>query len=712
MTRARLSWISMSAAALAVGVGGMIATAQQQKASSSEAPEALMGAALHQEEVEGNLEAAIATYKKVIADPHASRALAARALLQVGKCYEKLGNSEARQAYERVVREFAEQTDLAVQARARLSALTQPAGGATSSGLTVRRVWASPGGPRPAAVSPDGRFLAYADSESGVHLLDLAKGVTRPLLRGASDVVWGASQSLKISPDGRQLAYVSPTGCELRLVALGPGPSVAEPDVLYPCGDQFVQLDDWSRDGKQILARTFPVFSNSGYSEKPVEMISIAVSGRAVRLLKRADREFGSARFSPDGRYIAYDVPTREDPHERDIFLLATDGSGEQPLVESPGTDRVLDWAPDGAGLLFASDRTASLSAYLVRVVDGRPERPPVLIKRNIEGMVPLGFTRSGTYFYRLDFSDSNVYIATVDPATGRLLSAPIPANPRSGGKNLASDWSPDGQHLAFISRRGPITSEVEGEPMAISILSLASGRVRELRPKLTYWPTDSRLRWSPDGRSLLTIASDDREENWGLYRIDTDSGAVVPVLVAWVAFNFGWAADGKAVVYGTMRDASGRQSIRLRDLATGADRELYGPVPPSFHITNFDASPDGRSLAFGVGPARPGAEVLYVMPVSGGSPRELLRVDASSETSARIRDVTWTPDGRHLLFNRLGTGWRISVEGGAPQRLDFALTAGRLHPDGRRIAFTSGSGRRSEIWVMENFLPPLKAGR
>jgi Tol biopolymer transport system component len=558
-------------------------------------------------------------------------------------------------------------------------------------------------------VSPDGRSLAYVDS-GDVHLLDLAKGVTRPLIRGARP---GGTGSLKISPDGRQVAYVSPTGCEVRLVSLGSGPSVLEPDVLYPCGDRFVWLDDWSPDGKQILARTLPAFSNSGYSEKPEEMISIAVSGQAVRLLKRADRAFGAARFSRDGRYIAYDVPTREDPRERDIFLLATDGSGEQPLVESPGTDRVLDWAPDGAGLLFASDRTASLSAYLVRVVDGRPEGPPVLIKQNIEGMVPLGFTRSGSYFYRLDFNSNNVSVATVEPVTSRLLSAPTPANPRSGGVNTAPDWSPDGQHLAFISRPGPITSEVEGEPMLISILSLASGRVRELRPKLTHWPLDNRLRWSPDGGSLLTIASDDREENWGLYRIDTDSGAVAPVLGGWVGFDFDWAADGKAVVYGT-EDASGRQSIRLRDLATGADRELYGPVPPSSY-NNRVVSPDGRWLAVSVGPSgawNSGGEALYLVPVSGGSPRELLRVDASSETTARIRNVTWTPDGRHLLFNRLGTGWRISVEGGAPERLDFALTAGRLSPDGRRIAVGSGSGRRSEIWVMENFLPPIKTAR
>ena len=31
------------------------------------------------------------------------------------------------------------------------------------------------------------------------------------------------------------------------------------------------------------------------------------------------------------------------------------------------------------------------------------------------------------------------------------------------------------------------------------------------------------------------------------------------------------------------------------------------------------------------------------------------------------------------------------------------------VHPDGRRIAFTAGTPVRSEVWVMENFLPALK---
>jgi len=33
------------------------------------------------------------------------------------------------------------------------------------------------------------------------------------------------------------------------------------------------------------------------------------------------------------------------------------------------------------------------------------------------------------------------------------------------------------------------------------------------------------------------------------------------------------------------------------------------------------------------------------------------------------------------------------------------------IHPDGRQIAFTAGEVKE-EVWVMENFLPALKAAK
>src|SRR5260221_14505159 len=89
-------------------------------AAAQKTPESMLGAALHQEEVQGDLKGAIAAYQKVVSTSGVSRKTAAEALVHMGQCYEKLGDVESRKAYERVVREYAEQKEAAALARARL----------------------------------------------------------------------------------------------------------------------------------------------------------------------------------------------------------------------------------------------------------------------------------------------------------------------------------------------------------------------------------------------------------------------------------------------------------------------------------------------------------------------------------------------------------------------------------------------------------------
>ena len=110
--KARIS-ILITVTMLALAVGVVIAQSGND----------LFQQALVKERTEGNMAAAIALYQTIVEKHASDRALVARALVQMGQCYEKLGRNEALKAYERVVFEFGDQTESATTARARLAIL-------------------------------------------------------------------------------------------------------------------------------------------------------------------------------------------------------------------------------------------------------------------------------------------------------------------------------------------------------------------------------------------------------------------------------------------------------------------------------------------------------------------------------------------------------------------------------------------------------------
>ena len=79
--------------------------------------------AVTQEQAAGNLPEAIKLYQQVAKDYASNRPLAAKALIQAARCYEKLGEDKATKLYEQVARDFADQTESANTARTRLAAL-------------------------------------------------------------------------------------------------------------------------------------------------------------------------------------------------------------------------------------------------------------------------------------------------------------------------------------------------------------------------------------------------------------------------------------------------------------------------------------------------------------------------------------------------------------------------------------------------------------
>lgn len=71
-------------------------------------------------ETKGDYPAAIRLFREIATG--SDRSLAARALLYLALCYEKLDKEEARKTYERIVQEFADQREAVTEAQAKLSA--------------------------------------------------------------------------------------------------------------------------------------------------------------------------------------------------------------------------------------------------------------------------------------------------------------------------------------------------------------------------------------------------------------------------------------------------------------------------------------------------------------------------------------------------------------------------------------------------------------
>ena len=92
-------------------------------ASMQQSADQLYQSGIYKEDVEGNLEEAIAAYQEVIEKFPADGPVAAKAWLHIGLCYEKLGNREAQKAYERLIQDYPTQKQEVAMARERLAQL-------------------------------------------------------------------------------------------------------------------------------------------------------------------------------------------------------------------------------------------------------------------------------------------------------------------------------------------------------------------------------------------------------------------------------------------------------------------------------------------------------------------------------------------------------------------------------------------------------------
>jgi Tol biopolymer transport system component len=339
---------------------------------------------------------------------------------------------------------------------------------------------------------------------------------------------------------------------------------------------------------------------------------------------------------------------------------------------------------------------------------NGRGLGPARLVKKDMGWIRPLGFTRDGSFYYGIGRDQSDVYTAELDLEFGRTLRQPAPAVQQFMGTNQSPAWSPDGRYLAYISKRSPVARST-----LLCIRSEDTGEVRELSPPLTYFRG---LRWSPDGRSILTIGAD-FEDRRGAFLIDVQTGKLIAdVIRPALPYPPDWAAAGTAVVYAEKDVEKKRSQIVWRDLKTGEEKRI-GPMTQGSILNRVQLSPDGIQVAAQNWKLKEKAPDLVVLSVDGGPLRTLVTIEAP----AGISDLAWTRDGKQVLFfksvgDRESELWVVPAEDGEPRSL--GLRAGYIeqlsvHPDGKHIVFAESSrDDEPQVWVMEDFLSKFVASK
>ncbi len=580
-----------------------------------------------------------------------------------------------------------------------------------STPLVVRRVWYTNTSDIWSGPSADGRLLPVTDwsgegSGGAVAVHDLLTGETQRVTPEANPFPKGYAENSVISPDGNRVAYVwwsDENGWELRLMEVGG----SEPRVLYSDERLHVKPRQWSKDSESVLVVAVDNRNNT--------LGLVSVEDGSLRVLKALGNQAPvGAVLSPDGRFVIYDHRAGDDP-QRDISIINLDTGEERTLVEHPAEDLVFGWAPEGGHVLFASDRTGTMGAWLLPVRAGESAGEPLLVKPELWRADPLDFDGNGSFYYVVWMHMSDVFVSTVDPETGELLNEPTRVSRKYLGSNGSPEWSPDGSQLVYLSERKrwrEFGSEV------IVIRSVETGEEKELQPALASY---MHPRWSPDGETLLVRARD--LIGRGFFGIDVQTGEVEPLLrfpegSGNIASRAEWIENGRALLYWwpdapivpeyAPHPGRPRHMLRIRNLETGADEIIYeGEVSPRFAV-----SPDRQKVAFsGI---REGRGELMVMPVGGGEPTVVVVSGESDGIGQNPAEVQWSPDGRFLYFLdfRGNNLLRVPEGGGEPEPLDWfadlrARPWFRFQPGGSRVALMCVEGDGGgEVWVMEDFLP------
>jgi serine/threonine protein kinase/Tol biopolymer transport system component len=553
------------------------------------------------------------------------------------------------------------------------------------------------GNARPASglLSPDTSMIAYmnvGDAGTPIMLRDMKTGKVSmlkeaSLISGTYQSGWVGSGFGAWSPDSKHVAFSWDDWNHPELLICSVDGServlkVHEPNVAYlPM--------DWSLDGMHLLCM---------YQVKNENTLLVLIdveSGNASRLPTRG----WHARFSPDGRYVAF---AGVDEAEGNLFCYDRRSEELIPLTDDQATDSNPVWSADGRHLLFNSDRRETWDLWALSIESGRSHGEAFLLRGGI-GECIKHRDDDGNIVLSAHLRMEDPAFVSIEKEDSYSIGKVSRFEALSYGHRLFKGWSPDGSRIAYINNWS------DRDHHKLHVLSLKEGSDLAFEPGVFV----RFARWTPDGRHFALLRNK-------LVLLDLETGETRTVVEGlYDTLGLKWNSliavecDAKTrdliirvADPGGLPEELGDQIEKAYyaaiDLESGEMKRLDS-YPPLDRVGYCSPSPDGKRFALVTNNGK------NLVLTNADSDESKVLVELAPNKKGQIQWPNWSPDGRLICYGLRGQVHVVSTDGRFRERVDlggkslfFHTTAFHWSPDSKKLGFTL-SDEFHELSLLKN---------
>ena len=550
-----------------------------------------------------------------------------------------------------------------------------------------------------------------------------------------------------ISPDGKFLAFADMKGLHIKLITTGEVRDVPNPAPYEHAYVNWGISQNWLPDGTGFIVNTNPPY-------QPSAIWVVSLLGGPPRKIRDDSTPWS---VSNDGK-ISYTVHSGRSG-DREIWVMDEDGQNSRKILEVDENSGVsmLVWSPDDQRIGYIKDHNDSgQNSASIEAVDVRTRVTTTLVGTSALGdlsrlpsdLRSLIWLPNGRFIYSTGVRDSNGFSCNyweleVNSDAGAPLTRPKPLTNWAGFCLLNVGATANGKEIVFQRLVGH-------RKVFIANFDDASQKVSVPRPLSDQEGQEFPTAWTADGKSVVFASH--RNGSWQLLKQQYDSAKseVVSTTLTSVSDQTPLMPDGLSVanVSPVSEDSGASSQLSRIPLAGGTSEPLLtgkglgvrcsrlsvslcifveeSPDQKQFVFSRLDPSrgrgpevaridreditaeyewalsPNGTTIAF----AKQFDDKIRLLPVSGGAV-QIVHVKGWKF----MRNITWTADGRSFFVSHpshLGAMLLIVNMKGIGKIL-WELPGHNVYlraipsPDMRHVAIL-GSQVENNVWSMQNF--------